>query len=389
MKTLIVIPLYNHGASVAQVAEKALATGLPLLVVDDGSTDEGLQVVRHLPCHTLMFAENRGKGAAIMAGAEFAAKHDFEAIITIDGDGQHDPADVPLLMAKAKEQWPAIVVGARQMVQDTVPRASRFGRHFSNFWVRLECGADLPDTQSGFRLYPVAALQFFSWSRRRYDFEIEVLVRASWAGIKLTSVDVSVHYPLAAERVSHFHKGMDNLRLSLLHSRLVLRRLLSLPTGKMFPGPEVAREKLVIGNPWQALKKICREHSSSFWLALAVWLGIFMGALPIIAGHTVAIIYVAHRLHINKVAALAASNLCMPPLVPVLCIQTGYYLWHGEFLLDFTWEKWLMEGHYRLLDWLIGSLVVGPVLGLIGGAVMYVAARHYRAGRQEKSQVEV
>jgi hypothetical protein len=117
-------------------------------------------------------------------------------------------------MAKAQEHWPAVVIGARQMVQDTVPGASHFGRAFSNFWVRLECGADLPDTQSGFRLYPVAMLHFFSWSRRRYDFEVEVLVRACWAGVRLTSVDVSVHYPPPHERISHFHKGLDNLRLS-------------------------------------------------------------------------------------------------------------------------------------------------------------------------------
>ncbi|MDR9501656.1 MAG: DUF2062 domain-containing protein [Desulfurivibrionaceae bacterium] len=388
MKTLVVIPLYNHGASVARVAEQALATGLPLLVVDDGSTDEGLQAVRHLACHTLRFARNRGKGAAILAGADFAAAHDFEVIITLDADGQHDPADLPLLMAKAQEHWPAVVIGARQMVQDTVPGASHFGRAFSNFWVRLECGADLPDTQSGFRLYPVAMLHFFSWSRRRYDFEVEVLVRASWAGVRLTSVDVSVHYPPPHERISHFHKGLDNLRLSLLHSRLVLRRLLPMSCRQMLPGPKAARQKVVMGNPWQAFKKICQEHISPLWLALAVWLGIFMGALPILTCHTVAVIYVAHRLHLNKVVAVAASNLCMPPVVPVLCIQTGYFLWHGEFLLDFTWEKWLLEGHYRLLDWLVGSLILGPLLGLIGGAVIYLVARYTRCLRPQGSPAE-
>ncbi len=386
MKTLVVIPLYNHGASVARVAEKVLATGLPLLVVDDGSTDEGLQALGHLHCHTLRFDDNRGKGAAILAGAEFAADHDFEAIITIDADGQHDPADLLLLLAKAEAEGPCVVIGARQMVQDTVPAASHFGRRFSNFWVRLECGADLPDTQSGLRLYPVEVLQFFTWSRRRYDFEIEVLVRARWAGVTLTSVDVSVHYPPADERVSHFHKGLDNLRLSLLHGRLVCRRLLPLPSPKMCPEVKVAGQKLIIGNPWKALKKLCQEHSSPFWLALGVWLGIFMGALPLIACHTLAIIYVSHRLHINKVAAVAASNFCMPPLVPVLCVQAGYYLRHGELLLDFSWEKWLLEGHYRLFDWFLGSLLVGPLLGLVGGVIMYGAAVHFQALRRLRSQ---
>jgi uncharacterized protein (DUF2062 family) len=110
------------------------------------------------------------------------------------------------------------------------------------------------------------------------------------------------------------------------------------------------------------------------WLATAVWLGIFMGALPLLAIHTIAIIYVAHRLHMNKVAAVAASQFCMPPVVPVLCIQMGYYLRKGELLIDFSWQPWLLGVHERLWEWLIGSLLVGPLLGLIGAGIMYFAA---------------
>lgn len=388
MKTLIVIPLYNHTATVGQVTEAALATGLDVLVVDDGSTDGGTVAVSHLSCQTLGWAVNQGKGAAIMAAAAFAAEHNYEAIITVDADGQHDPADAMLLLVKAREQWPAIIIGARQMEQENVPGLSRFGRDFSNFWVRLECGAELADTQSGLRLYPVAMLQFLGLTAKRYDFEIEVLVRAAWAGIPLLSAEVTVYYPPAGERISHFDKLRDNLRLGRIHTRLVITRLLPLHHRKMLPQEKKERQRLVIGNPWQALKKLVREHSSPFWLALAVWLGIFMGALPILAGHTVAIIYVAHRLHINKVAAVAASNFCMPPVVPMLCIQAGYLFLHGELLLDFTKEKWLLEGHYRLLDWLVGSLVLGPLLGLVGGAVMYGAAYHVKQLRQGRDGEE-
>lgn len=387
MNFLIVIPLYNHGATVAQVVEKALATGLDVLVVDDGSTDGGSRELASLACTLIGWPDNRGKGAAIMAAADYAHEHNYDAIITVDADGQHDPADVAQLICCGLEQWPAIVIGNRQMVEETVPQSSKFGRQFSNFWVRLECGAELPDTQSGLRLYPVALLQFLGLKARRYDFEIEVLVRAAWAGVQLRSADVSVHYPPGKERISHFHKGFDNIRLGGVHSRLLFRRLLPLPERRLLPQQKSPAQRLVIGNPFKALKRLCLEHTSPFWLALAVWLGIFMGALPILAAHTVAIIYVAHRLHINKVAAVAASQFCMPPVVPVLCIQTGYFMLHQELLLDFSWEKWLLEGHYRLLDWLLGSLLLGPLLGLVGGVIMYYTAsrlqqlqRHYGRG---------
>lgn len=100
-----------------------------------------------------------------------------------------------------------------------------------------------------------------------------------------------------------------------------------------------------------------------------------MGALPLIACHTVAIIYVAHRVHLNKIAAVAASQFCMPPVVPVLCIQAGYFMQNGSLLLDFSWERWGLEAHYRLWDWLLGSLLVGPFLGLIGGIIVYIGSK--------------
>ncbi|MCK5322969.1 MAG: glycosyltransferase family 2 protein, partial [Desulfobulbaceae bacterium] len=195
MKTLLVIPVYNHGGFLKEVVCKGLATGLPLLVVDDGSTDRGTAELKDLDCHIITIAVNRGKGAAIMAGVRFAADHEFDAIVTFDADGQHDPADAVKLISRAERQWPVIVVGAREMTGATVPKSSLFGRAFSNFWVRLESGMDLPDTQSGYRLYPVRELLRLALKSLRYDFEVEVLVRAAWARVPVDSVPVSVHYP--------------------------------------------------------------------------------------------------------------------------------------------------------------------------------------------------
>lgn len=376
LKVLLVIPLYNHAKTVAEVVEKALATGYPVLVVDDGSTDDGLQRLANLNCYTIQLPINRGKGVALQAGVQFAADNSYDAIVTLDADGQHNPLEAKFLIEEAEQgKWPAIVIGAREMTQDTVPGSSHFGKVFSNFWVRLECGRELSDTQSGMRLYPVNELLVLDLNRSRYDFEIEVLVKAVWAGVDARSVSVSVHYPPAGERVSHFDKFVDNWRLTRLHTVLVCRRLLPLPYNQLVVRAERDDKSLVVRNPWQTLKNLCGESCSPLWLAVAVWFGLFLGALPLIACHTIAIIYVAYRFRLNKVAAVAASQLCMPPVVPALCIEVGYYLRNGEFLLDLSWDRWLLEIPQRLWDWFLGSLIVGPVLGLAGATMVYWFSR--------------
>lgn len=387
-KILLVIPLYNHRETLRGVTEKALATGWPVLVVDDGSTDGGADTVRDLPCRVQRLPRNMGKGAAIMAAAELAAEEGFEAIVTMDADGQHDPSETPLLVEEARRSWPAIVIGARRMDRTNAPGSSVFGRAFSNFWIRLECGRELADTQSGFRLYPVDLLGRLPLGAKRYDLEVEVLVRAAWAGAEIRSVPVSVHYPEGAGRVSHFHKLKDNLRLTVLHTGLVLRALTPWPHKPLVEGERKdtawKREKLSLLHPIRLLKRICLEHSSAFQLAVAVWLGVFMGALPLIAVHTVAIVYVAHKLHLNKVAAVAASQFCMPPVMPVLCMQAGYFMRKAHFLWDITWETMVVQVHLRLWEWFLGSLLLGPFFGVLLGSITYFAVLKFRAMRSSE-----
>ena len=223
---VVLIPVYNHADGVIPVIERARLLGLPIRVVDDGSTDGtaqrleaigGITVIRH--------EENRGKGAALLTG--FAALvGEAEWAVTLDADGQHDPADVPsLIRAIPKGQRP-IVIGRREgMVGEDVPWTSRFGRKFSNFWVRCAGGPALADTQSGMRIYPLPEAASLGVRARRFQFEVEILVRARWAGIPVVEAPVRVSYTPGMKRISHFRPFVDFCRNSATFTRLILLRV--------------------------------------------------------------------------------------------------------------------------------------------------------------------
>lgn len=379
-RTLVVIPVYNHAKTLRSVAEGALAQGFPVLVLDDGSTDGSLDTVADLPIGRHRLAVNQGKGGAILAAARLAQSAGYQALLTIDADGQHDPADARLLRECASSSWPCIVIGARRMETLNVPRSSLFGRDFSNFWVRIECGQTLPDTQSGYRLYPVGFLEGSRFLSRRYTFEIEVLVRGRWAGLPILSTPVSVYYPPGDERISHFHKFKDNLRLTCLHTFLVTRSLMPWPHRKLFRDAGMDQMPSIF-QPVLYFRTMSREHSSAAQLAAAVWVGIFLGALPIIPFGIAATVYATHRLHLNKLAAVGASNICCAPFVPFLCIELGHYLIHGRFWYEFNRHTLLDEIHYRLWEWLLGALLLGPLLGAAGAVLTYLLIRTLRNRR--------
>jgi uncharacterized protein (DUF2062 family) len=271
------------------------------------------------------------------------------------------------------------------MAPDRTPGASRFGRAFSNFWVRLECGQRPEDTQSGFRLYPVAFLRSRRFFTRRYTFEIEVLVRAAWAGLPLRSVPVSVYYPPGAARISHFHQVWDNLRLTGLHTALIVRSLLPWPHRRLLPAPP--RPVGVRARLRSALNQLTREHNSPGELAVAAGSGIFLGALPIMPFGLVTICYVHQKLHLNKLAGALASNLSIFPFVPFLCMETGHLLLHHHLWTAFNRTTLLYQLHHRLWEWLIGAMLIGPPLGAAGALLAYLGLRAgSRAGAGDSDQ---
>jgi len=226
----VIIPVYNHEARVADVAQSALGLGLPVIVVDDGSTDGSAERVRRVGgIRLLAHRRNQGKGAALLTGFAAAAAAGANWAVTLDADGQHDPADARRLLAALPAVGRPIVLGRREgMLGPDVPWTSRFGREFSNFWVRVSGGPAVADSQSGLRAFPLPECLHLGVLARRFQFEIEVLVQARRRGVPVIEVPVGVSYSPGMRRVSHFHPFYDFLRNTGLFSRLITQRILGL-----------------------------------------------------------------------------------------------------------------------------------------------------------------
>jgi glycosyltransferase involved in cell wall biosynthesis len=370
---MIVIPVYNNPGTVRDVASCALEIHDKVMVVDDGSRDIAADLLIGLNVHVIRHTKNMGKGAAILTGAKEAGRLGMTHIVTIDADGQHDPADFRRFIPVIQENPHAIIIGRRCFQGTEVPRLSAFGRSFSNFWMRLHTGISIGDTQSGFRAYPLAVLDNLNLHERHYSFEVEVLVKAAWAGVTIMETDISVYYPPPEKRISHFRGFLDNLRISILNTKLTMRSILPMPHRKIhFNG--ISAQSITILHPIESLKTLITENTSPEKIAAAGALGVFLGALPLIACHTIVIILATGFLRFNKVVALSASQLCMPPIVPALCIETGYFMRNGRFLTEISLETIGYQALQRLYEWLLGSFLVAPFLGFIIGLFIYIIA---------------
>jgi len=369
---LVVVPLYNHGATVRDVVDRCLKQHPYVLVVDDGSCDGGANDLSDLPVTVLKHEVNRGKGQAILTAEDYARQHDFSHVVTIDADGQHHPEDLPLFFAAIESEPLAIYVGLRDFDVANIPTSSRFGRQFSNFWLRVETGCKLGDVQSGYRAYPVRVLDHLTFTDLRFSFEVEVLVKACWAGVPLYDVPIQVYYAPGSERVSHFDKLKDNMRLAWLNNRLCLRSIAPWPHKRLV---KAEQPPFSWRQPLKSLRNLLAQDISPSKLALAMAIGLLLGTLPLIACHTVVTLFVAGFVGVNRYLAVAAGNLCMPPLVPALCIEVGYYLRHGKWLTEISFQTLGAQCLDRVFEWFLGSLILGPLFALFGGLVVYVLTR--------------
>ncbi len=226
MHTTILIPTYDNAKTICDVIRRSAKVCSDVLVVNDGSTDDTLvrlqSLQQELPFELVSYEDNRGKGAALKAGFRRAKALGFTHVLTLDADGQHYPEDAHLLLEAGERHPEAIIVGSRSFGDKNMPDGNVFANKFSNFWFTVQTLQRIPDTQTGFRLYPLDHIGGLRVLTDRYEAELALLVFSAWRGTKIVSVPVHVFYPSAEDRVSHFRPTLDFLRITLLNTVLCL-----------------------------------------------------------------------------------------------------------------------------------------------------------------------
>lgn len=235
MKTCAVIPVYNHGEAIGGVVEGVRRYGLPCILVDDGSEPGCAAVLDNLAARAtgvqmVRLAQNQGKGGAMMAGLRAALDAGYTHALQIDADGQHDTGDIPAFLQASAEQPEALICGC-PIYDDSVPKGRLYGRYATHIWVWINTlSFEIRDSMCGFRVYPLAptvGLINAEKIGKRMDFDVEILVRLFWRGMRIVNMPTRVHYP--ADGISHFRAFLDNALISRMHARLFFGMLLRSP----------------------------------------------------------------------------------------------------------------------------------------------------------------
>ena len=374
LRIVVVIPTYNNEKTLKRVVDGVLQYTSHVIVVNDGSTDTTSAILSQYPqIEVLTFKRNQGKGFALRKGIKQARDRHFQYAITIDSDGQHYPSDIPVFVkAIAEATRPILLIGSRNMSHDSVPRKSSFGNKFSNFWFWFETGIKLTDTQSGFRAYPLAAVsqRFYT---RKFEFEIEIIVRAAWRGVDVQNVPVQVLYD-PNERVSHFRPFKDFTRISILNTVLVFLTFFYILPRNFFRSFKKKRwsdfvKENILGSTDSPIKK-----------ALSIGLGVFMGIAPFWGFQTAITITLAVFLRLNKVLAFVFSNISFAPLIPLviyasLIVGGLVYPSSTTFQLD-GMSLEIIKSH--LWQYIIGSFILASAMAMLIGSFSYFFIKLYR-----------
>ncbi|MGC8623687.1 MAG: DUF2062 domain-containing protein [Phycisphaerae bacterium] len=405
----VIIPVYNHGKTLSKIVDEVL-TRLPetmVFVINDGSTDSTEAVLHaletryasgpHSLLHIVRHRRNRGKGAALLTGFAAAWQAGCTHAITIDSDGQHLPTDIFRLMQISHLFPDDLIIGDRQMDFANVPARSKRGRDMSRFWMMLQTGQDVPDTQCGLRIYPLQHTRTLRHLFRRFDFETETLVRHAWAGLQIRSAPITCIYFSAADRITHFRPVWDTLRGVRLNVLLTTWRIINpFPCRKCHIAYEYQKVHWRdIGNWYFWKRQLGLSHCDALadaMLATAMGVGVLIAVLPLYGIQTILALYTARRLHINIPVTLAATQLSLPPLMPILIfmdIETGNLILHGSFPATSITA-------YRSLSWFeifgkfLGPLLLGGlVCGLALGTIAVLLTRAFLASRHRQVSVPI
>lgn len=367
----VIIPTFNNQKTLRNVLEEVLKHTENVIVVNDGSTDETPQILQDFTTIIQIdFNQNRGKGAALAAGFQKAIDLEYKFAISIDSDGQHFPEDLPKFVdfLEKSDTKNLLLIGSRNMTQEGVPRKSSFGNKFSNFWFWVETGIRLEDTQSGFRLYPLEKIKELNLYTRKFEFEIEVIVKSAWKGVKVKNIPIQVHYDLK-DRVTHFRPFRDFTRISILNTWLVFLTFFYIKPLHLL------RKIKKKGIRRFLIEDFLGSNDSSEKKALSISLGVLIGLSPLWGFHTVIVIFLAVLFKLNKVIAFAFSNVSLPPFIPFIIfsgLKIGSWILGEEFVLSFSEVDPSIELVKYLKMYVIGSVVFAFGGGVISGVLGYL-----------------
>jgi glycosyltransferase involved in cell wall biosynthesis len=371
LKICVLLATFNNAGTLASLLKDISAYTKNILLVNDGSTDQTVEILHDFPeIEVISYAPNRGKGFALRAGFKKMLELGYDYAITIDSDGQHFASDLPAFLQALEASPGVLFIGARNMDQPTVPGKSSFGNRFSNFWFKVETGIRLPDTQSGYRLYPVYRFRGMRFFTRKYEFEIEAIVRAAWKGIPVKPVPVSVYYPPPGERISHFRPFRDFTRISILNTVLVAIAFFYIKPRdfiRKFSGQKKWRESL--------LHELFHPHQSDTRKSVSAGFGIFMGIIPIWGFQLIVAIFLSVLLKLNKVLVIVFANISFPPLIPFIIYasyRAGAYWMPGTAReISFSKSLSLSAIRYNFSQYLLGSITLAIVGGLATGLITF------------------
>lgn len=273
------IPSHNHHRALPEVVAGARAHGLPVLIIDDGSIPESALAIAalHDPEQAVQVHRlpvNSGKGIAVTTGFHLAAEQGFTHAVQIDADGQHDLAALPILLEQAR-CFPQALISGRPLYDSTAPLGRRIGRWVTHIWVFIETlSLRISDSMCGFRVYPLSPCLSLLEEERlgsRMDFDTDIMVRLFWQGVPPVMIPVHVTYP--PDNTSNFDVWRDNVRISMMHTRLVLTMLIRLPRILRHRPAALATPPAAEDHHWAGLAERGALHGLRLSAALYRWLG--------------------------------------------------------------------------------------------------------------------
>lgn len=362
MGICVIVPTYNNHKTIKRVIESVLEYTSDLIVVNDGATDKTPEILKEFgdKISLISYSPNKGKGYALRMAFAKATELGYHYAITIDSDGQHFANDIPKFVEVHRSHPEAVIMGARNLEAHGMAAKSSFANRFSNFWFRLQTGIFMPDTQTGFRLYPLDKIKNLSLFTNRFEFEIEVIVKLAWRDVPFVSVPIQVKYD-PNERVSHFRPGPDFTRISFLNAWFtILASLFHIPKRLLFKG------KLIKLIKEEAIK----PEETNLRKAASIGFGFFVGILPIWGFQLLLGIPTAIFLRMNKVLFITAANISLPPLIPFIIFFS--YLMGQPFVdsepipFDQLSQLSLDNIHDNFIQYVLGAILLAVIIGLIG-----------------------